>query len=99
MNLNRDLQRKQVERCSRMYKTNKFAADAMGVSTGSFSRMCLRFNVESPNQKRDRIATERVVGFGKPGSGDPGRDPRLDTPPDIEKSCGQTPAPDLQEGG
>jgi hypothetical protein len=53
----RDLQREQVERCSRMYKTNKFAADAMGVSTGSFSRMCKRYSIESPNQKSARIAT------------------------------------------
>lgn len=42
----------QLERTARMYRTNKDAADALGVSTHSYTRACKGHGITTPNDKR-----------------------------------------------
>jgi len=44
--------RERVERCARMYRTNKQMAEAMGVSDASVSRWCRKFGIASPSDRR-----------------------------------------------
>ena len=42
------LTREELVRAARMYRTNKDAAEALGVAIGSFSRACRREGIETP---------------------------------------------------
>ena len=50
----RGVPRQLVERAARLYRTNAEAAAALGVSMRSFSRLCRRYDVETPWMKRRR---------------------------------------------
>ena len=45
------LEHHRVERAARMYRTNKDAAEAMGIRPNSFYRYCKRHGIETPNQR------------------------------------------------
>lgn len=42
----------QLERTARMYRTNRDAAEALGVSTHSYTRACRGHGITTPNDKR-----------------------------------------------
>ena len=44
--------REDIERAARIYKTNKDAAAAMGISMQHFGRLCRKFGVVTPYAKR-----------------------------------------------
>jgi hypothetical protein len=44
--------REDIERAARVYKTNKDAAAAMGMSMQHFGRLCRKFGVPTPYAKR-----------------------------------------------
>ena len=50
--------RSRIERVARMYNSNKEASAALGIASGSFSRLCKRFEIETPYARRLRIVRE-----------------------------------------
>ena len=51
-----------IERAARIYSSNQAAAEALGIVSGSFARLCRRYGIESPRERR-----ERVRGYKKAG--------------------------------
>lgn len=51
--------RARTERAARIYTTNRDAALAMGVTQQAFGRMCARYGIETPLQRRGRQMQER----------------------------------------
>ena len=48
-----------IERAARVYKSNKDAGTALGIAPGSFGRLCRRYGIPTPQQRRRRsIAKE-----------------------------------------
>ena len=41
-----------VERAARVYKTNKDASLALGITTQAFSRICRRHQIETPRGRK-----------------------------------------------
>ena len=56
--------REQVERVARMYHQNADACAALGITLRSFSRLCRRFDIETPYARRLRALhrTPRTAG-------------------------------------
>ena len=52
--VNRGLSREQIERVARMYKCNQDASRALGITIRSFSRLCRKYEIESPFARRQR---------------------------------------------
>jgi len=48
------IQREQIERVARVYKSNQDASNALGITPRSFNRLCHKYGVESPHGKRRR---------------------------------------------
>ncbi len=48
------ISREEVERCARLYHTNKDAAAALGIRSDSFSALCRRDGLETPYKRRER---------------------------------------------
>lgn len=48
--------RERIERAARLYATVGDAARALGCAPGSFTRLCQRWGVETPTQRRARAA-------------------------------------------
>ena len=46
--------RDQIERVARVYKCNQDASRALGITTRSFSRLCRKYDIESPFARRIR---------------------------------------------
>ena len=46
--------REQVERVARMYHHNADASAALGITLRHFSRLCRRFEIETPYSRRRR---------------------------------------------
>lgn len=46
--------REQIERVARIYHTNQDASRALGIALRSFSRLCKRYEVETPYARRRR---------------------------------------------
>ena len=44
--------RDQVERVARIYKSNKDASQALGITLQAFARVCRRYGIETPYQRR-----------------------------------------------
>lgn len=44
--------REQIERAARLYHTTRDAGKALGMAPGSFSRICRRYGIETPNERR-----------------------------------------------
>lgn len=47
-----------VERVARIYASNEEAARALGIVMRSFSRLCRRYEVETPYVRRQRLRRE-----------------------------------------
>ena len=54
--------RDQIERVARVYKCNQDASRALGITTRSFSRLCRKYDVESPFARRRRQLHEFCGG-------------------------------------
>ena len=52
--VNKGLSREQIERVARMYKCNQDASQALGITIRSFSRLCRKYDIESPFARRRR---------------------------------------------
>ncbi len=52
--MNKGLSREQIERVARMYKCNQDASRALGITIRSFSRLCRKYDIESPFARRQR---------------------------------------------
>lgn len=50
--------REAVDRVARMYHTCQEAAQALGITTRAFSRLCRRHGIESPYTRHRRRKTE-----------------------------------------
>lgn len=48
------ISRERVERVARIYASNKEASQALGVTPWTFGRLCRRYGVESPYERRRR---------------------------------------------
>jgi hypothetical protein len=46
--------RDQIERVAQVYKCNQDASRALGITTRSFSRLCRKYDIESPFARRRR---------------------------------------------
>ena len=42
-----------IEKVARMYKSNNDAGAALGIAPASFSRLCRRYGIQTPRQRRD----------------------------------------------
>ena len=52
--VNRGFSREQIERVARIYKCNQDASRALGITIRSFSRLCRKYEIESPFARRQR---------------------------------------------
>ena len=52
--VNKGFSREQIERVARMYKCNQDASRALGITIRSFSRLCRKYDIESPFARRQR---------------------------------------------
>ncbi|MEW6752769.1 MAG: hypothetical protein AB1505_17590 [Candidatus Latescibacterota bacterium] len=52
------ISRDQIERVARIYKSNQDASRALGITIRSFSRLCHKYQVESPHSRRSRVLHE-----------------------------------------
>ena len=52
--VNKGFSREQIERVARMYKCNQDASRALGITIRSFSRLCRKYEIESPFARRQR---------------------------------------------
>ncbi|MBT3342521.1 MAG: hypothetical protein HN712_21100 [Gemmatimonadetes bacterium] len=58
--MNRGFDQDTIERVARVYRSNGDASRALGITLRSFSRLCMKFGIETPYAKRRRqIATSR----------------------------------------
>ena len=55
----RSFDRDRVARGARIYHSDHYAAEAMGISTKRVQSLCRRFGLETPNQRRARRARGR----------------------------------------
>jgi hypothetical protein len=53
--------REQIERAARMYKRVCDASKALGITSRSFSRLCRRYEIETPwtRKRRERASAKR----------------------------------------
>lgn len=56
--MNRGISREQIERVARVYKSNQDASRALGITIRSFSRLCRKYQVESPYDRKCRMLRE-----------------------------------------
>jgi uncharacterized protein YjhX (UPF0386 family) len=52
--MNRGISREQIERVARIYKSNQDASLALGITIRSFSRLCRKYEIESPYDRKMR---------------------------------------------
>ena len=52
--MNKGFNREQIERVARMYRCNQDASRALGITIRSFSRLCRKYDIESPFTRRQR---------------------------------------------
>ena len=50
-----EVTRAQLERAVRMYRTNKDAFEALGVCDKTFVRLCRRYSIETPAERKERM--------------------------------------------
>ena len=41
-----------IERAARIYASNQFASDALGIHVATFGRLCKRYGIETPYERR-----------------------------------------------
>jgi hypothetical protein len=51
------IEKARVEKAARMYNSCQHAEEALGLASGSFGRLCRRYGIPSPGNKRGGIAT------------------------------------------
>ena len=56
------ISRERVERVARIYASNKDASQALGITLGSFGRLCRKFGIATPYVRRRRLHTARPGG-------------------------------------
>lgn len=49
------IERHRIERAARMYNSNKAAAEALGIRSGSLTRLCRRYGIETPYMRKRRL--------------------------------------------
>ena len=49
-----------IHNVSRIYRTAKDAANAVGISAAHFRRLCVHYGIEPPSQRRRRERAEAV---------------------------------------
>ena len=49
------IERQRIERAARMYNSNQAAAEALGIRSGSFTRLCRRYDIETPYMRKRRL--------------------------------------------
>ena len=52
--MERGISRERVERVARMYKSNRDACSALSITLQSFSRLCRKYDVETPYARHCR---------------------------------------------
>ncbi|MYA24021.1 MAG: hypothetical protein F4Z30_15125 [Gemmatimonadetes bacterium] len=60
--MNRGFSREQIERVAGMYKSNQDASRALGITIRSFSRLCHKYEIESPFARRQRQRGQAIQG-------------------------------------
>ena len=53
----RNISPERIERCARIYSSNIDAAAALDIAPGSFSRLCRKYNIDSPQARRRKKNT------------------------------------------
>ena len=66
--MNKGFSREQIERVARMYKCYQDASRALGITIRSFSRLCRKYDIESPFARRQRQCG-RAANITKPIGG------------------------------
>ena len=63
----RKVQREQIERAARLYKSNKDASLALGITLQAFGRICKRYGIETPYERRrtSRRRMRRMEGLAE----------------------------------
>ena len=56
--MNKGVQREQIERVARIYKSNRDASRALGITIRSFSRLCRKYEIESLFARHRRYLNE-----------------------------------------
>ena len=56
--MDKGMTRERVERAARIYKSNAEAAQALGITSGSFGRLCRRHGIETPYARGLRLRQE-----------------------------------------
>ena len=56
--MNRGISREQIERVARIYRSNQDASQALGITIRSFSRLCRKYEIESPHGRKCRSIQE-----------------------------------------
>jgi len=58
--------RTDLERCARVYRTDKEASRALKVFTRTFVQLCRQYRIETPNdrERRKRVRWEQMDLFG-----------------------------------
>lgn len=46
------ISRERVERVARMYRTNQMASAALGIHLGTFSRLCRKYGIQTPHERK-----------------------------------------------
>ena len=54
--------RYRVAQAAAIYSTNRFAAEAMGLTVQGFGQLCKKYDIETPNQRRKRVQAEFATG-------------------------------------
>lgn len=49
------MERNELERAARVYRTNKAAATAMGISATTFDKLCRKHGVETPHLRSQKV--------------------------------------------
>ncbi|MGY8827603.1 MAG: hypothetical protein ACKVJG_27460 [Candidatus Latescibacterota bacterium] len=65
--MNRGFSKEQIERVARVYNCNQGASSALGITIRSFSRLCRKYEIESPFDRKRRVSSrfrERAVAAG-----------------------------------
>ena len=53
------ISRERIERAARIYSSNQDAGAALGIASGSFSRLCKRYGIPTPRARRQRPRSTR----------------------------------------
>ena len=50
----KEISEHRIRTVARIYNTNRYAAEALGIAPGSFERLCKHYGVQSPAQRRQK---------------------------------------------